>query len=138
MNYSGYLIAPHQLHPSAARFAQSVNPPIRLPGNPQVRPSAAAHVHRSARDQNVRIGQGPGDVTSSTLDTIVRVASVAGAAGGAYHGYVRHHDSLGWALIWGILGGAFPIFTIPIAIAQGFGQPGDGKSSSHVGRRAHK
>lgn len=49
------------------------------------------------------------------------LASVAGAAAGAYHGY-RRNDSVGWALVWALAGSAFPIITVPIAIAQGFGE----------------
>lgn len=49
--------------------------------------------------------------------------TVGGAAGGAYHGYKRNR-SVGWAIWWGLMGALFPIFTIPIAIAQGFGKRG--------------
>lgn len=49
------------------------------------------------------------------------VAPVTGAAS-IYHGYKRN-DSIGWALWWGLMGAAFPIITIPIALAQGFGKP---------------
>lgn len=48
--------------------------------------------------------------------------SVLGAATGAYHGY-RRNDSIGWALGWAVLGGLFPIVTIPVSLAQGYGQP---------------
>lgn len=47
--------------------------------------------------------------------------STAGMGLGAYHGYKRN-DSVGWAIVWGLLGGSFPIFTIPISYAQGFGE----------------
>jgi hypothetical protein len=40
----------------------------------------------------------------------------------AYHGYKRN-DSVGWAIVWGLLGGAFPVITPAIALAQGFGKP---------------
>lgn len=42
-------------------------------------------------------------------------------AGLAFHGY-RRNKSIGWAIGWAILGGAFPIIGWPVAIAQGFGQ----------------
>lgn len=47
-----------------------------------------------------------------------------GAAGtilGAYHGYKRN-NSVGWAIGWALLGGAFPFITIPVSLAQGFGK----------------
>lgn len=49
------------------------------------------------------------------------LASVAGAAAGAYHGY-RRNDSVGWALVWAFCGSVAPIITVPIALAQGFGE----------------
>lgn len=42
-------------------------------------------------------------------------------AAGAYHGY-RRNQSLGWALVWGAMGGLFPIITPAVALAQGFGE----------------
>jgi len=47
--------------------------------------------------------------------------STAGTVLGAYHGYKRN-DSVGWAIGWGLLGGMFPIFVVPIAVAQGYGK----------------
>lgn len=61
-----------------------------------------------------RIGNGSGEFTYGPIEA-------AGTALGAYHGYVRN-DSIGWAIWWGLMGGAFPIFTIPVALAQGFGK----------------
>ena len=46
--------------------------------------------------------------------------SIAGTALGAYHGYKRN-NSIGWAIGWGLLGGAFPFIVIPVAYAQGIG-----------------
>ena len=46
-----------------------------------------------------------------------------GMVAGVYHGYARN-DSVGWALWWGLMGAWFPFSTVPIAIAQGFGEPG--------------
>lgn len=51
-----------------------------------------------------------------------RMASLAGTVAGAYHGY-RRNNSFGWALVWGLLGGIAPVLVVPIAVAQGFGQP---------------
>lgn len=52
---------------------------------------------------------------------VYALMSTAGIAMGAYHGYKRN-DSVGWAIGWALLGGAFPFITIPVAIAQGFGE----------------
>lgn len=52
--------------------------------------------------------------------------SVAGTVTGAYHGY-RRNKSVGWAIGWAILGSIFPIITIPVSLAQGFGKPKGGK-----------
>jgi hypothetical protein len=52
-----------------------------------------------------------------------RAASIGGTAIGAYHGYKRNNGSIGWAIGWALLGGIFPIITVPIAFAQGIGDP---------------
>lgn len=52
-----------------------------------------------------------------------RVASVVGGVLGLVHGFKRNNSSVGWAIGWGILGGMFPLITIPIALLQGFGKP---------------
>lgn len=79
----------------------------------------------SPRRDPVYVGQTAAELgVSEGVLTAMRLLSVAGAASGAYHGYRRHHDSIGWALTWGLLGGIVPIFTIPISLAQGFGKPG--------------
>lgn len=48
--------------------------------------------------------------------------TLAGTSLGAYHGYKRN-QSVGWAIGWAFLGGLAPIIAIPIAFAQGLGQP---------------
>ena len=57
----------------------------------------------------------------SPLSAIWTVASVAGVAAGAYHGYKRNNSIL-WALSWAFFGGLTPFFTIPLSYAQGFGK----------------
>lgn len=47
---------------------------------------------------------------------------LAGTSLGAYHGYKRN-QSVGWALGWAFLGGLAPFIVIPLAFAQGLGQP---------------
>lgn len=54
------------------------------------------------------------------------LASIAGAGMGAYHGYKRN-NSWGWALGWAVLGSLVPIITIPVSLAQGFGEPKRGR-----------
>lgn len=63
----------------------------------------------------------PADNSTSTLATLGTLAAVAGTTIGAYHGYVRNGGSVGWAIAWGLLGGAFPLITVPIAVVQGVG-----------------
>lgn len=50
------------------------------------------------------------------------VAALASAGASAYHGYKRN-ESVGWAVVWGLLGSMFPIITPAVALAQGFGKP---------------
>ena len=50
-----------------------------------------------------------------------QVFTWAGTGLGAYHGYKRN-NSIGWGIGWGLLGGMFPLFTLPVAFAQGFGK----------------
>lgn len=61
--------------------------------------------------------QGP-----STGEIVVGALGIASTAGLIYHGY-RRNDSILWALVWGVLGGAVPIIGWPVALAQGFGEP---------------
>ena len=56
---------------------------------------------------------------SPTARAIWGIISTAGVGLGAYHGYKRN-DSVGWAIAWALLGGAFPVITIPVSFAQGF------------------
>lgn len=51
------------------------------------------------------------------------LASLAGAVGGAYHGYKRNRGSIGWAVGWSIFGSFLPFLSLPISVAQGFGKP---------------
>ena len=52
----------------------------------------------------------------AAIQTVSAIAQLAQT----YHGYARNH-SIGWALVWGLLV-PWPI-GIPIALAQGFGEP---------------
>ena len=53
---------------------------------------------------------------------VLFVIDAAAIAASAYHGYKRN-DSIGWALVWGAMGALLPLVTVPVAFAQGFGQP---------------
>jgi hypothetical protein len=50
------------------------------------------------------------------------IASLAGGALGAYHGYKRNDESVGWAIGWFFFGSILPIFALPIMFAQGLGE----------------
>ena len=86
------------------------------------RPSVArdADSRRATARTGAHGGTHVDDGAGSVLGTAAGVASLAGTALGAYHGYKRN-DSIGWGIAWGLLGGAFPIIVIPVALAQGFG-----------------
>ena len=51
------------------------------------------------------------------------IARPVAAGLGAYHGYRRNHESVGWGIGWFLLGGMFPIITTGFAFAQGLGKP---------------
>lgn len=89
--------------------------PFRYGTTPNV--ARALHGGRSRRDPVFGAA-----LSDSTLTTVGAALSVAGAALGAYHGYKRD-ASVGWALWWAFAGAVVPVVTIPVALAQGFGQP---------------
>ena len=62
------------------------------------------------------------DGSMTNLGVAVLLLSTVSAGASAYHGYKRN-KSVGWALVWGAFGGAFPIVVPAIALAQGFGKP---------------
>lgn len=64
----------------------------------------------------------PTETRKSIMSAVWGVASVAGAAAGAYHGYKRN-QSIGWAFVWALAGSVAPVITVPVAFAQGFGKP---------------
>jgi len=59
---------------------------------------------------------------SQPVRAVMYVAGTASVAALAYHGYKRN-SSIGWALVWGIFGGALWPLALPIAFAQGYGKP---------------
>lgn len=58
----------------------------------------------------------------SPAHAVLAAIYLAATAAGAYHGYQRN-DSVGWAIVWGLSAGLFPYFALPIAAAQGYGEP---------------
>lgn len=54
--------------------------------------------------------------------TIWSAVSLASSVASVYHGYKRN-QSVGWAIVWGIMGALFPIITPVVAVAQGYGKP---------------
>jgi len=58
----------------------------------------------------------------SPMRQLAYLSGIVASAALVYHGYKRS-QSIGWALVWGILGGAFWPLAVPIAVAQGFGRP---------------
>lgn len=111
-----------QACPPAA--AQPAAPP---PPEPAMSAALAPFTPTSAWRSNLFT---PGQLTSTGQvampnDTWSLLASGLGLVGtglGAYHGY-RRTGSVGWTIAWALLGGLFPIITIPVAFAQGFGRP---------------
>ncbi len=71
------------------------------------------------------------------------ILSALGVALAAYHGYKRNHESTGAAVGWGVLGGLFPVITVPVALAQGYGKPRGSSASENprdfaeVGKSEH-
>lgn len=75
-------------------------------------------------DRRGAMQQGYGATQQGGLTTGQAIYGVLGLAGtvlGAYHGYKRN-DSVGWAIGWALLGGAFPFITLPVSYAQGFAE----------------
>lgn len=78
---------------------------------------------RSAPSANQAPSAGPsGPAKNQAVGYINRVGQVVVGTAAIYHGYKRN-ESIGWALVWGILGTTFWPIAAPIMAAQGFGQP---------------
>ena len=56
--------------------------------------------------------------------------ALVGAGLAAYHGYTRSSGNVVWGLVWGALGAAAPMITVPFAFYQGYA-----KRSSRAGTR---
>jgi len=60
-----------------------------------------------------------------TAKTVAWAAYTAAVGASVYHGYKRNQadNPIFWALMWGVAGSIVPVITVPVAIAQGFGEP---------------
>jgi len=96
------------LAPVDANTGTPVAPTVALPA-PATTPAAAPEPVATAS------GLGP-------MGWAYVVGDIAITSAMAYHGYKRN-NSLGWALVWALLGGAVPIIGVPVALAQGFAKP---------------
>ena len=110
-------------------------PPTTVPG--ALAAFAPTSSWRSNLFTNAELrGAGAGTGQAVAPDTWTTLASGLGLLGtgmGAYHGY-RRTGSVGWTVAWALLGGLFPIITIPVAFAQGFGKPSAGFPRSGASR----
>ena len=68
------------------------------------------------------LGQEPASTGMQVATVAYGLLSLAGSVSGAYHGYKRN-NSVGWAIGWAILGGMFPVITIPLSLAEGYAKP---------------
>lgn len=108
--------------PTLAGLGSTDNPMASATSDALAADDAAIQADQQTTDLSV---QSYGTQTASPAVMMVgRVLSVAGAAIGAYHGYKRNGGSIGWAIGWSLLGGMFPVITVPVALAQGLGKRG--------------
>ena len=63
--------------------------------------------------------------TFGAWETAYTAAGLVAAVASGYHGYKRNGGSAGWGLVWGILGFAVPVVTVPVALLEGFATPSD-------------
>jgi hypothetical protein len=75
---------------------------------------ARAESEAAATQPAIRIGRGTA-IGWGLVSTVSAGASL-------YHGY-RRNNSLGWGLLWGLMGSMFPVVTPVVAMAQGYGKP---------------
>lgn len=71
----------------------------------------------------VGLGEDPMPRPSGTATALWSLLSAASMGASAFHGYRRHRGSIGWAVVWALMGGLFPIVVPAIALAEGFGKP---------------
>lgn len=99
-----------------------INPHVQFPeGVYQTTAQPLGPWFNSGAQMSLRGAGLQGISTNPAVNAAWTIASIAGGAASAYHGYKRN-DSIGWALWWGFWGSLLPIFTPIIAYAQGFGK----------------
>lgn len=72
-----------------------------------------------------------------TVRMVATALSIVSSAASAYHGYKRN-NSVGWAVVWGLLGAGFPVITPVVAVAQGYGKPASPGLRGLRGRRRRR
>jgi hypothetical protein len=77
-------------------------------------------VHRTAFGQVAAAA--PAASALPVIPTWAYALSAVSMAVSAYHGYKRD-KSVGWAVVWGILGGMAPVLVPVIALAEGYAKP---------------
>lgn len=129
MNYVATWNAPPRILPSAPVQPPKAHAPnhhvARWHAPPFIVPSAPVGNITGVREFSIMSRYERVSGMGGVGETIWSAASLAGTVMGAYHGYKRN-DSVGWAIVWALLGGIAPIITIPVSIAQGFGEPKKG------------
>ena len=90
---------------------------------PAVRPSGELTIEQ--REALDRLQHPWTNADGSTNATAVAWTAVSVASGfaSAYHGAKRNNGSVGWGLLWGLMGTVFPVVTPAIALAQGYAKP---------------
>lgn len=96
-------------------------PSLRVQGAPPAPPAPAPAPMAAPPPSDAPSGP------SSIIAVVYAMLSIGGTAAGAYHGARRNHGSVWSAVVWGFLGGLAPLITVPVAAAQGFGQPREDK-----------
>jgi len=111
----GSLGAYYPAQPAEDNGVGALGHPLYVNGHLYQEPVTISHVPGPVA------GLGADDEFNARLKSLYPAVALVGAVTGAYHGYKRN-NSVGWSVAWGILGGMFPFITLPISLAQGFGE----------------
>jgi hypothetical protein len=87
--------------------------------NPTMLPAPAPAPIGHTNYYSVGDDAAPAPPPNDTINFSLLGMAAVGAA--AYHGYKRN-ESVGWAVGWAALAGLFPVITVAIAVAEGFGK----------------
>ena len=63
------------------------------------------------------------DGTMTAYGKFWTAASIVSGAACAYHGVKRHNGSVGWGLLWALVGSGLPVVGPVVAVAQGYAKP---------------